>query len=263
MNKIFTFFLKISNHLGKIILTIIGIICIWYFIKITAFLGYLNVFNLIWIFIGILFIIIAFSKRNLLKLLNKKHKVVKIFCLIFVIIFSLSFIVVEVLIITNAKTNHSEDADYLILLGAGLNKDKPSLTLLRRIETALSYSRNNSTVRIVASGGKSGNEKFSEAEIIAKVLQDNDINYNRIIIENRSRSTYENLKYSGELIESFNKKIVIVSSEFHLYRAECIARKLGYNNIGTLASKTPLILIPNYYVREYFVLIKEILTGNI
>ena len=194
--------------------------------------------------------------------LNKTHKVIRILFLILVIMFSLSFIITEILIISNGKTSRSENANYLILLGAGLNKDKPSLTLIRRIYTALNYSNNNHTAIIIASSGKSGNEIYSEAEIISKFLQDNGINSNRIIIEDKSKNTYENLKYSVKFIDNIDKKIVIASSDFHLFRAKFIARKMGYKNIGTLASKTPLILLPNYYVREYFAVIKELIAGN-
>ena len=196
-------------------------------------------------------------------ILKKLHKAIKILFLIFLLIILLSFIITEVLIISNAKESHSENADYLILLGAGLNKDKPSVTLIERIYAVLKYSEKNSTAIIIASGGKGSNEKYSEAEVISKYLQDKGISNNRIIIEDKSGSTYENLNYSGKLIDNLDTKIVIASSDFHLFRAKCIAKKLGYKNIGTLAGKTPLILLPNYYTREYFAIIKELLIGNI
>ena len=254
---------KIFEKIKKVRLLIIAIFCICYFFVITIITGYFNIYNLIWIFIGIIFFIIHLVKRKLLIILNNMHKILKISLLILVIIFSLSFIITEILIISNAKTNHSENAIYLIILGAGLNKDTPSLTLTKRIHTALIYSKNNQDVIIIASGGKGGNEIYSEAEVISKILQENGINSNRIIIEDKSRSTYENLKYSGNFIDNFDKKIVIVSSDFHLFRAKYIARKMGYKNIGTLASKTPSILLLNYYIREYFAIIKELLVGNI
>ena len=253
---------KIFDIIKKIKLVIIAIFCICYFFVITVFTGYFNIYNLIWIIIGIIFIIIYLLKRKIYLLFNM-HRLLKISLLILVITFSLSFITIEILIISNAKTKQSENTIYLIVLGAGLNKDTPSLTLRKRIHTALNYSNNNQTAIIIASGGKGGNEIYSEAEVISKILQENGINNNRIIIEDKSRNTYENLKYSGNFVDNFDKKIVIVSSEFHLFRAKYIARKMGYKNIGTLASKTPSILLLNYYIREYFAIIKELLVGNI
>jgi uncharacterized SAM-binding protein YcdF (DUF218 family) len=175
----------------------------------------------------------------------------------------MSFVIVEVLIISSSKTNNIENVNYIILLGAGLNKNVPSLTLTRRIDIALHYLNNNPNAKIIASGGKGRNEELSEAEIIAKILENSGINNTRIIKEEKSRNTSENFKYSTELIGNFNEKIIIVSSEFHLFRAKLIARKEGFKNIGTLACSTPLVLLPNYYIREYFAIIKELMVGNI
>ena len=263
MGKVISFSLKLLNQLKKMIFIIMGIICIWYFIKITSFIGYLNVFNLIWVFIGIVFMVTAVFIKEIIKIFQKQHKLIKVLFLILTAMFLLSFIIVEGLIIINAKTKNSEDANYLMILGAGLNGDSPSLTLMRRINTASHYSKNNPNVKIIASGGKGNNSKLSEAEVISRVLQNNNVDSNQITIEDKSKNTYENLKYAGELIDNFDEKIVIVSSEFHLFRIQCIAKNIGYKNIGTLASRTPSILLPNYYVREYFAIVKEWMIGNI
>ncbi|GHT56727.1 hypothetical protein FACS1894109_06630 [Spirochaetia bacterium] len=97
---------------------------------------------------------------------------------------------------------------------------------------------------------------------MAALLENNGIEKNRIIMEDVSTNTYENLIFSRNLI-NINKKIVIVSSDFHLFRAKSIARKIGYKDIGGIGSKTPPLLLLNYYVREYFAVIKEVITGNI
>lgn len=254
---------KIFSQLGKKVFIVIGIICIWYFIKITSFIGYLNTFSLIWVFIGIIFIFIAVFMKKISILFTKMHKFIKLLCLIFITLFSLSFIIIEGLIIINAKTKHSDNANYLILFGAGLNRNTPSLTLVGRIDATINYSKNNPYTKIIVSGGKGSNEKLSEAEVMSKALQNNGVDINRIVIEDKSKNTYEDLKYSGEMIENVEKKIVMASSEFHLFRIQCIAKKLGYKNMGTLAGRTPPILLPNYYVREYFAIIKELTMGNI
>jgi uncharacterized SAM-binding protein YcdF (DUF218 family) len=248
------------NFKLKIIL-FIGILNLVYFIAITVFIGYVNIYNFIWVFIGSLFILFYKVKRKILGLYKKIPGIIKLFSLIIITLFLLSFIIIEGLIIRDAQNKNIENANYVIILGAGLNGSNPSLTLLHRINAAIGYLKKNTSAGVIVSGGKGPRETFTEAEVMSKLLQNNGIEIGRIIIEDRSTSTYENLLYSGNLID-LNKKVVIVSSGFHLFRAKNIAKKIGYKNIGGIAGKTPLLLLPNYYVREYLAVIKEIITNN-
>jgi uncharacterized SAM-binding protein YcdF (DUF218 family) len=255
------FFENIAKLFKTKIMFFIGIINLLYFIAITAFIGYLNIYNLIWIFIGLLFIFFYKMKGKISGLYKKIPKILKLFSIIVITVFLLSFIIIEGFIINDAQNKNIENANYVIILGAGLNGSSPSLTLLQRINVAIDYLKKNTNVDVIVSGGKGFRETFTEAEVMSKLLQNNGIESNRIILEDRSTNTYENLVYSGKLID-LNKKIVIVSSGFHLFRAKNIAKKIGYKNIGGIASKTPLLLLPNYYVREYLAIIKEITINN-
>ena len=84
----------------------------------------------------------------------------------------------------------------------------------------------------------------------------NGIKNDRIILEDKSKNTNENLKFTAELIGSKTKKIVIVSNDFHIYRAKCIAKKMGYTDVSGASAKTKPITIPNSFVREAFAVIK-------
>jgi len=243
---------KLKNKKGKILL-FLGIICLLYFVAITVFWGYLNVYNLVWVVIGGVCIAIYKWKE---KILNS-HKIIRFLFYLSVIAFVLSFIVIEFSIINNSKNKNTENAHYILLLGAGLINSEPSQTLFQRIDIAVKYLNENADVKVIASGGKDNRETYTEAEIMSKLLQDKGIEINRIIIEDRSLNTYENFKYSKNLID-IDKKVIIVSSDYHLFRAKSIAKKLGYKDIGIMANKTtPLWLLPNYYVREYFGILKE------
>lgn len=255
------FFAKLTEFCGKLIklLFIFGILSLLYFIVITIFIGYLNVYNFIWVFIGIICLIIY---KKILKLYSKIPKFIKVLFLVFIIVFSFSFIIIESQIINHARNRNTEDAYYAILLGAGLNGSNPSLTLLQRINAAVEYLHENKDVKVVVSGGRGTHELYTEAEIMSKLLQTRGIEINRIIVEDSSTNTQENLAYSKNFIDS-NRKTIIISSGFHLFRAKSIAKKLGYKNIGGLASKTPLLLLPNYYVREYFAILKELMVNNL
>ncbi|MCL2808479.1 MAG: YdcF family protein [Treponema sp.] len=246
------------NILLRPALIFAGIMCIWYFLAVSNFIGYISSLNYVWVFAGVFLVIIAVLFNFLLSIFIKTKKIIKIICVILIISFSLPLVVIESLIFINARSHKYENAEYIIILGAGLYRGAPSLTLLRRINAAINYSNENPDVKIIVSGGTGEGQRTSEAAAMARVLLNNGINADRIIIEDKSSSTYENLKFSGELISDLNKKIVISSSEFHLFRAKIIAKKLGYNDVGVLASRTPGILLPNYYMREYFAILKTI-----
>jgi len=249
----------IINILIRSVLIFTGLMCIWYFLAVSNFIGYISRVNYLWVLIGILFILIAFLLNLLLKIYNKMHKILKIICSCLIAVILSSFLIIEGLILINARHKNYENADYIIILGAGLYRSGPSLTLLRRINAAVNYYNQNPNVIIIVSGGTGEGMRLSEAEVMSRVLQSNGINTDKIIIEDRSSNTYENLMYSGELISDLNKKVVISSSEFHLFRAQIIAGKLGYKNVGVLASRTPGILLPNYYLREYFAILKTLI----
>jgi uncharacterized SAM-binding protein YcdF (DUF218 family) len=252
-----------TNKIKKLLLPAISILNLLYFCAITIVIGYLNTFNFIWVFIAIALITSYIFKQKIIKIFNKFCKAARLIFLFCTIIFALSFFIIEGIIIKNSKTTKYQNADYIIVLGAGLNKNNPSLTLSKRINTALKYLKENKNTLIIVSGGKAAGTKISEAEAMATVLKNNGINTNRIITEDKSTNTYENLKYSQKLIDNLDKKIVIISSGFHLFRAKQIAKKIGYKNIGTIASKSVFILLPNYYFREYFAILKALFTGNI
>jgi len=249
------------NIKGKGIL-ISGITCFLYFLAITIFIGYLNIFNTIWIFIGIFCVIIYKQKEKIKNYYRKSPKILKLLFLAAVIVFLLSFVIIECLIINSSRNRNTESARYVVLLGAGLNGSEPSRTLSQRINAAIKYLNENRNVMVIVSGGKGPHETFTEAEIMSRILLSNNIEMSRVIIEDRSKNTYENLTYSGKLID-IDKKVIIITSGFHMFRARSIAKKIGYKNIGCVTSKTPILLLPNYYTREYFAVLKEFIINRI
>lgn len=244
------------KKLKNSILLILGITSILYFFAITLAMRYLNLFNFIWVFIGIAFILLHQFKETIIAIYKKTPKIGKVFFWSSVIIFLLSFAVVESLIAANAKTSAAENADYIIILGSRTHKNIPSFAMAHRVIASLKYIKENPNAQVVLTGGKTSSAEISEAEIMLGLLQKKGVEPNRIIIENRSKNTYQNLKYSSSLID-IDKKVLIVSSEFHLFRAKLIAAKIGYKDVGTAASKTPRLLLPHYLLREYLAVIKD------
>lgn len=172
-------------------------------------------------------------------------------------------IIMESLILTGAYINDTEDVDYVLVLGAGIINDRPSLELRYRLDKAISFIKKDTGVKkMILCGGIGRGKKFSEAYVMEKYLIDHGINKNKLIKEEASTSTYENIKYAKEAIEIIdsrdNIKVAISSNDFHLFRAKYIAKKFGFIAAG-LPSKTPLYIIPNHHVREYFAIVKSTL----
>ena len=190
----------------------------------------------------------------------KKRKILNILKYIF-IVFIIPFIFVQFLIISGGKDESDRQVDYVIILGGRVYGDKPSNSLNERIKTATKYLKEHKDIKVVASGGKGKGKEISEAEAIKKELIKNGIDENRIIKEDKSKNTVENLKFSLEKIgeeravNNEKAKVLIVTNGYHLYRSKKTAELFGYEAYG-LPAKIPFISIPKSYLREFLSIIK-------
>ncbi|MEH7238208.1 YdcF family protein [Bacillus sp. JJ1562] len=143
-----------------------------------------------------------------------------------------------------------KNADYLVVLGAKVNSEIPSLALQYRIDAAAEYAKENENTILIASGGQGPGEDITEAEAIRRELVKKGISESRIFLEDRSTSTYENIQFSKEFIPQDAKLGIIVTNDYHLYRSIQIARDAGLKVEG-LPAKTPQITLLKAYSREY------------
>ncbi|SKC73769.1 YdcF family protein [Maledivibacter halophilus] len=256
------YFKKAKDHFYKYssnFFIIIGILNILYcFFGLS--LGWGFYFGLKVIFASGIFLLI----HGLLKSYNNFYKNSKATKFInwAIIISLLSFIILEILIFTGAYINDLEDIDYVLILGAGIIDDRPSLELKYRLDKAIKFIEKNPSIKkVILCGGVGEDEKFSEAYVMEKYLLNKGIHEDMLIKEEESTSTYENIKYAKKVIEIIdsrhNVKIAISSNDFHLFRAKYLAKKLGFEAAG-LPSKTPLYIIPNHHVRECFAIVKAV-----
>ncbi len=177
-------------------------------------------------------------------------------------LFLLLFAVVEGLIIASAVTYDDKKADYLLIPGAALLGDRPSLELLCRLDRALEYLKDYPGVKVVASGGQGPGESMAEADYMKGYLMGHGVDEAGIIVENRSTNTFENISFSRKLIKSRDSrkdiKLAIATNDFHEFRSKLLAARLGFTAYGVPA-RTPLYIIPNHYIREFFAVIKSVL----
>lgn len=166
------------------------------------------------------------------------------------------FAIIEIPIIDESSGDGDFDADYLIVLGAAVHGDTPSLSLVERLGAAKDYLDAHPNTVAIVSGGQGSGENMSEAQAMYDWLCKNGIDSERIIKEDKAVSTYENLKFSREIINGLTDKsdptIAVVSSEYHLCRAKLIAKSLDME-IHTVPAHTTYFTVKlNYFIREAF-----------
>ena len=108
------------------------------------------------------------------------------------------------------------------------------------------------------SGGQGPGESITEAYAMEKYLVENGVPKDKIVLENKATSTYENINYSKKIIEDLSGKsikdldILIVTTDFHAMRSNLLAKRNGYDKTDLYTSKTQWYLVPSMYAREFF-----------
>lgn len=173
-----------------------------------------------------------------------------------------SFIIMVFILIGNSKPSDIADPQYLIILGASLYGEHPGLTLEQRLQTGLSYLKQNPGIPVIVSGGQGLGEDISEAEAMSRFLRKNGIPEERIILEDASYSTSDNFRLSAKILDQRGEqhpvRIMIVTSDFHLLRSSLLAKRNGFIS-GRIPAPTPLNVLPVNLVREYFAVPKSFL----
>ncbi|MFL2019984.1 YdcF family protein [Weissella hellenica] len=153
--------------------------------------------------------------------------------------------------------------DYIIILGAGLLNGKDVSPLLAsRIQVALDFAQKQADKtqkypRLIFSGGQGGDELLPEGEAMAAYAKAHGARPDRILIENQSKTTYENMMFSKKILTDQDvdlTKGLFATSDYHTFRAAGYARLVGLN-IDGLGAKTSRFFIPNAFIREYIALL--------
>ncbi len=153
----------------------------------------------------------------------------------------------------DALGSHAQ-CDVIVVLGAKVNGTAPSRILSQRIDAAHSYLLTHEDAMAVLSGGQGPDEGISEAQCMYNELTARGIAPERLVLEDQSTSTWENLHFSLEKAEaalgSHPQRLGIVSSEFHLCRAGLFARACGVEPVGIPARTDNPVHFVNYFLRE-------------
>lgn len=159
-----------------------------------------------------------------------------------------------------AHQQPTQEPDAIIVLGCKVRGDHPSRMLRQRLDAAYAYLETHPDVIVVVSGGQGSDEIMTEAESMYAYLVDKGIDPDRILREDQSTNTKENLAFSKALLEQNGMKsanVTIVSHEFHLLRAGMIAEDVNIDDPSVIAAHTDWWLLPTYVVREWFAVVAE------
>lgn len=157
-----------------------------------------------------------------------------------------------------ARSEPPADRGFVIILGCGLKKDGSPTPLLRqRVDRAVEFYEKQKAVTgkeltFVASGGKGDDEVCAESAAIRRYLVERGVPERLIIEEDRSRNTFENMKFSKEKIDALDPgaKIAFSTSNYHVFRSGFFARRLKMRAIG-MGARTKWYFWPNAAVREF------------
>ena len=173
-----------------------------------------------------------------------------------VVIAAIGFVILELPVLRSAHTDENPKADYLIVLGAKVNGTTPSYAMHDRLTAALDYLNACPDATAIVSGGQGDDEGISEAEAMKIWLEAHGVAPERILLEDQSETTRQNLENSFAIMRERGADpsdgVAIVTSEYHLYRAREIASALGAKPIGVAARTSLLSMRINYFVREGF-----------
>ncbi|MCT4781528.1 MULTISPECIES: YdcF family protein [Exiguobacterium] len=147
---------------------------------------------------------------------------------------------------------------YVIVLGAGVKGETPSLILKYRIEAAARYGKQFPETTFILSGGQGKGEAITEAEAMRRGMRAAGIAADRLLLEDQSTSTTENLAFSKRLLPDSENQVSIVTSDFHLYRARKEAEQLNLRS-DAIPAETPLSGVLRYGMRERVAIIVKYL----
>lgn len=144
------------------------------------------------------------------------------------------------------------DIDYIVVLGAGIRRGKPSPMLEDRLKTGISLYNNDISNKILITGDHM-NDDYDEVTVMKNYLLEHGIPEEDIITDNYGISTYDSIYRVKNVYKS--NKVVIVSQRYHLYRALFLSDNLDLESYGVEANL-------RYYYGQWYREIREILARN-
>lgn len=257
--------MNITKKISTALLFTVGIVCLFYAFAMyfTGFGGFLSFVWLIPAVLGCLWAGMLAGKVTL----RKWQKRAMWYILTPIIVF---FLVVEVVIFSGFFEKPNEEPRYIVVLGTTVYEDGPCYLLRQRLKEAVKWADIYENATIVVTGGQGETEPFTEGtEMKRYLVEELGVSEDRVLVEEASMNTYENMKFTGKLLEKEDEKfsyeetpVLVVTNNFHMYRSIKIAEKAGYSNVAGAPAGTYIFLFPHYMVREFCAILKNLALGR-
>lgn len=169
----------------------------------------------------------------------------------------------ECLVISGLHATAPAGMEYLIVLGARVDPDGPSPALTRRLNAVMACLDDHPDATIIASGGQGRDEPMSEAKCIRDELVRRGVDANRILMEDKSTATIENIRYSMALMDDTTAQTGIITNNYHVFRATRLAKKAGLTNAHGIAAMYTGYTKFHYMIREAICIVADYLRGNL
>lgn len=190
----------------------------------------------------------------------------KIFFTVFCVLVTASavaMVATGIWILSRASGSDEAPTDYVVVLGAGVNGTQPGPSLYERLVAAKEFAEEHPEAILILTGGRGEGKQITEAQCMFNWLTENGVPAGRLRMEEKATSTEENLKNSLELIEAECGRrpecITVISSEYHLLRAELIAKNLGVTAVCIPAHTRHKLYFCNMFAREIFAVWKTLI----
>lgn len=257
--------------LGKILRIFVTVLAIIFLIWFIIPMNYrvINPGNILGILICI-YLIFRFGTSGLYSKLKDRFKANKVTKAlwnihnIFVTAFAVYAVIISGIMVFYASLPPAKGST-AVVLGAQVKNGVASAPLMQRIRAGESYLNENPESAAVVTGGQGEDEAMSEGLCIYQYMTEDGIEKRRIYIEDKAENTYENIKFSYEIVEknNLNKNLAIVTDSYHQLRARIIAEKQNINtSIGAVNAQNNRIGLYNYptfFVREWIAIPVELL----
>lgn len=164
-------------------------------------------------------------------------------------------------VLIGSRDDLNGEPEIMVILGCQvMPSGNPSVLLRDRLDTALDYLEGQPQATVIVSGGQGDNEPMSEAQCMYDYLTAHGIDEDRILMEENSHNTYQNLCNTAALMADPTAEVVIVSNGFHLTRVRMLWSRIsgGQDNLSTLAAPSSHLPSRLYmYIREPLALVKS------
>lgn len=238
----------------RLLLYLLAAGCVWYSVVVASVRSG-SKFFMVWDMIALVLVLIALGVK--FGVWVHLHKGLKIGIVSVCAVGLVTFIVLLSMIMGAYRESETKQVDYLIVLGAQMRSDGPSVVLQFRLDRAAEYLKEYPEAMCIVSGGQGANEPCSEAEGMARYLIDRGISKDRIIKEDKSTNTRENFIYSIPMIPE-GARVGVLTNNFHMKRALYLAGKYEIEDPVAVVAESTTLYAPNNVLREVLGLLKDI-----